>query len=121
MSVQLSEPTLPTPKGWREVRSPIVGRAFLSMDGGLTVIVSEDTEESKRRWLHVSMSRRGRMPTYDDLATVKRVFIGDRLPAYQIFPVRKEHVNLHEFCLHLWAPLDDDPLAELSLKTGAKR
>ena len=60
-------------------------------------------------WLHVSVSRRSRLPSYDDLKKIKRDFIGDDRAAYQAFPKASEHVNLHEFCLHLWCPTDHDP------------
>lgn len=112
----------PPPMGWKELAPPpgplTESRCFVSQDGGLRVITSEETHEDGKAWLHVSMSRRSRMPTYDDLATVKRVFVGDDLPAYQIFPVRKEHVNLHEYCLHLWAPIGHDPLASVAQHQG---
>jgi hypothetical protein len=78
---------------------------------GLKVAVSTDDIDGKR-WLHVSMSRQTRLPNYDDMKLVKRMFVGDDLAAYQCFPPAAQHVNLHENCLHLWAPLDGDPFPE---------
>jgi hypothetical protein len=57
-------------------------------------------------WLHVSVSRAKYIPSYEDLADVKRVFIGDGLQAVQLFPRRERHVNIHPYCLHLWARVD---------------
>lgn len=64
-------------------------------------------------WLHVSVSRRSRLPSYDDLKKIKHDFIGDDRAAYQAFPKASEHVNLHEFCLHLWSPTEFDPFPNM--------
>lgn len=98
--------------GWRETPCPVAGaRAFELPNQGLRVILSTDSIRG-HRWLHASLSRRNRTPSYDDVHLVKRIFIGDLLSAYQVFPPRTEHVNIHEHCLHLWAPLDGDPFPE---------
>lgn len=98
--------------GFREVPSPsFAQRAFRSRDGGLVVLLSEDVVAGKR-WLHVSVSRRSRTPTYEDLAQVKAAFVGELLPAYQVFPRATEHRNFHPNCLHLWVPLEGDPFPD---------
>ena len=48
------------------------------------------------------------MPTWEDLGDVKHVFVGAERYAYQVFAPRRAHVNIHPFCLHLWACLDVD-------------
>jgi hypothetical protein len=52
------------------------------------------------------VSRAKYIPSYQDLADVKRVFVGDALQAVQLFARAERHVNLHPFCLHLWACLE---------------
>lgn len=104
------------PPGWVELECTADGmvfgaRAFKS-PAGLCVIVSVD-EVMGKRWFHVSVSRRGRMPDYNDLTITKRTFIGEEQVAYQVFPRRTEHRNFHNYCLHLWAPLDGDPFPDL--------
>jgi hypothetical protein len=32
-----------------------------------------------------------------------------------------EHYNFHPHCLHLWAPLDEDPLPDFRAPNGALR
>lgn len=59
-----------------------------------------------RVWLHVSLSRRSRMPSYEDVADVKRLFVGEDRKAFQVFPAKQFHVNIHNFCLHLWSCID---------------
>ena len=64
-------------------------------------------------WLHVSVSRRDRIPSYEELNEVRRIFVGAGLKAIQVFPALKEVVNHHPFCLHLFASLEErDPLPD---------
>lgn len=69
-------------------------------------MVSVGIEADGRRWLHASMSAPRRLPTYDELKLLKRVWIGPGLTAYQVFAPDAKHVNIHPNCLHLWACLD---------------
>jgi hypothetical protein len=101
---------------WPMIQEANDGFIFRSANG-IDVIISGQIEDGKR-WLHVSLSRKHRMPTYEDIALVKRAFIGDGLKAIMIFPERKYHVNLHSFCLHLWACLEDDQLPKFSHGLG---
>lgn len=80
---------------------------------GLVVIMSGQFENEKR-WLHVSMSRKKKIPSYKDMKRVKSIFIGDDLQAIQIFPVKSKHVNIMETCLHLWACLDGDGIPDFT-------
>ena len=76
---------------------------------GLLVIVTGAVERDGKRWVHVSMSRRSRLPSYDDMCLVKDSFIGrDRL-ALQLFVPADQHVNIANNCLHLWHCMDGDP------------
>lgn len=71
----------------------------------MRVIWSAATELDGRVWLHVSVSRPDRLPSYSDMKMVKRYFIGSDRFAYSVWAPDDEHVNIHERCLHLWAPL----------------
>ena len=46
---------------------------------GMFVIVSVQKELDNKYWIHVSMSRKNRMPTYNDLCFVKDTFIGNSI------------------------------------------
>lgn len=94
------------PIGWSVVQRNEDGAAY--QHGGLCVIVSADTEQDGRPWLHVSASRAMRLPSWEDLRTVKEIFVGDRY-AYQVLPPRAKYVNINPNVLHLWAPLAGDP------------
>lgn len=90
------------------------GYAYQTLNG-LFVIQSEAVEADGNVWLHTSFSRKSRMPTYEDMAMVKRIFIGDGQKAVMVFPDKAHHVNIHPFCLHFFTPLYHEPLPEFSL------
>lgn len=50
---------------------------------------------------HVSISARGRYPTWDEIASIKELTFPDR-HMVMLLPPRSEYVNLHETCLHIW-------------------
>lgn len=91
------------PDGWSIVQRWGDGFALVERSG-LSVLVTTAPYED-REWMHVSLSRRDRIPSYDDMKYVKEVVIGNDRWAAQLFPPASEHVNIHPFCLHLWVPL----------------
>lgn len=102
---------LELPNGWIELPIPAGSilegqRAYQHIDGRR--VIGTVGQQSGRWWLHVSVSRAKYIPSYDDLAGVKRAFVGDSVQAVQLFPRRDRHVNIHPFCLHLWACLEPD-------------
>ena len=78
---------------------------------GVVVFFSVGLEEDGERWIHVSLSREGRTPSWEDTLAVKRVFIGDDRYAVQVLPPLKEHYTAPPGprklgVLHLWARAD---------------
>ena len=55
-------------------------------------------------WDHVSLSVRGRCPSWKEMDIIKRMFFKPEETAMQLHPPEAEHVNLQEDTLHLWAP-----------------
>lgn len=94
------------------------GARFVRAYDHLSVILSVAVEDDQRKWLHVSLAHRNRLPTYETLKLVKDTFIGDR-KAIQVFPSEKEYVNKHPYCLHLWCCLDGDPLPDFTHGSGS--
>jgi hypothetical protein len=92
------------PSDWRFLQPFGDGYAVQNLNG-LRVLASSAPFEDGREWLHVSMSRKDRLPSYDDMKHVKAVFVGNDRYAIQVFPPASQHVNIHQFCLHLWCPL----------------
>ncbi len=55
-------------------------------------------------WDHVSVSFSNRMPTWDEMAEVKRMFFRPDEVCFELHPKEEEYVNLHNYCLHIWRP-----------------
>lgn len=110
---------LKVPPTWVEAK-PFHGMTFGSrafFGRGMAVIITvdqiRDAKGVEQPWVHLSVSRKSRMPEYEDLQMVQRFFLDENRPAYQVFPKKEEHRNLHNFCLHLWQPLGDDPFPDV--------
>ena len=94
---------LPIPPEYLDLQGQ---RAFSHRDGRRVVVTVG--RQDGRRWLHVSMSRAKYIPSYEDLADVKRTFVTESFQAVQVFPRKERHVNIHPYCLHLWACLEPE-------------
>jgi len=101
------------PGTWQPIASPMPGGECYRHQSGMVVILTVDQRGEGPRWLHVSCSRRGRLPSWDDLKMVKAVFIGPDKEAFQVLPPDAEYVNLHLNALHLWHSLDGRRIQEL--------
>jgi hypothetical protein len=71
-------------------------------------------------WEHVSVSRKDRCPTWDEMSQVKALFWGDEDCVVQYHPPRSEYVNNHPYCLHLWRPIGADLPMPDSILVGIK-
>jgi hypothetical protein len=89
-------------------------KAFVHLTSGLAVIVSGMVEGDGKRWLHVSVSRAGRLPSWEDLGTVKNEFIGKDKVAIQVFPTEDKYVNFHPHVLHLWHCVDGESIPDFT-------
>jgi len=77
--------------------------ALMIKPRGLKVIFSNGLD-----WEHVSVSRRGRTPTYEDMDEIKCDFWSNDLCVMQLHVLASDHVNCHDYCLHLWRPIDQE-------------
>ena len=83
------------------------------LNNGLIVIISGAIEDDWKRWIHVSLSRKSRMPEYRDITLVRNIFLSNK-KTIMILPEDIFHVNIHPYCLHLWHCIDGDQLPEFS-------
>lgn len=103
-----STPTPFGPDGWKTV----------ALDGSASVIVSV-SDHGPDEWIHASIARIDRMPTYEDLKLLHAAVFGDRW-AYQVFAPPSDHVNIHPYALHLRGRLDGSPaLPDFTDGTGS--
>lgn len=74
------------------------------------------------QWEHVSVSipTEKRTPTWQEMCFVKSLFWDDDDTVVQFHPPKKEYVNAHEFCLHLWKPIETIIQTPPSIMVGPK-
>lgn len=72
------------------------------------MISSVSQEDDDKRWLHVSLSQRGKEPTWDEVKEVRRIFTPLTRTALQVLPPPSQYVDLHPYCFHLWVCMDGD-------------
>lgn len=56
-------------------------------------------------WEHVSISTAFRCPIWEEMNYFKKMFFHDDEVVMQLHPEKKNYVNHHPFCLHLWKPI----------------
>lgn len=79
------------------------GYAFRNSSTGILVITSVDTMDDGSRVWHVTCSYADHLPSWEDLKTIKNLFIGPEVDALQLLPKESDYINLMPYCLHLWA------------------
>jgi len=57
-------------------------------------------------WDHVSVSMKNRCPTWVEMCFVKNLFFYENEIVIQYHPAKKDYINIHPFCLHLWRKQD---------------
>lgn len=85
--------------------------------GGQTCIVSAAVHDGKR-WVHMSLCGRGRVPSWRELVEAKELFLGD-VYAVQVLPPSELYINIHPHVLHLFHCLDGHPLPDFTEGTGS--
>jgi hypothetical protein len=68
------------------------------------LLVTEDVSVGHTcRLRHVTVGRRDRLPTWQELVLVKEAFFGRDVDAMQVLPRRADWNNRSEYSLHLWS------------------
>jgi hypothetical protein len=102
------------PPGWILEQTRADGARWINNKRQMVVIGSIAIEDDGKKWLHMSMSHRKRVPTYDELIYLKRNWIGEDRKAIMVLPEKEKHINIHPFVLHLFCCLDGDPLPDFT-------
>ena len=71
-------------------------------------------------WEHVSVSRRDRCPTWEEMCQVKAMFWDAEDVVVQFHPRESEYVNNHPNCLHLWRQVGAEFPTPPSIFVGLK-
>jgi hypothetical protein len=87
------------------IEKGVDGGAFLIpfRGRGLAVIASNDGG-----WEHVSVSLKNRCPNWEEMCFIKSMFWDEKEYVMQLHPPKSKHLNIHQYCLHLWKPLNQE-------------
>ncbi len=99
------------PEMYRVTKGPL-GTNILTGNNGAFVIPKKTLSifaiaSDGLGWEHVSVTVSiPRCPTWEEMCEVKNLFWNEDDCVIQYHPPKKEYVNNHEFCLHLWRKVD---------------
>lgn len=82
--------------------------------GGLAFLIGDGMG-----WDHVSVSARGRVPTWDEMDAIKRLVFRDDEVVMQLHVSDARKINRCENCLHLWRPQSADEITAVRQKWEA--
>ncbi len=105
--------------GWQVEQFGPDGRRFIHSQPPVTSVIATRADHDGQEWLHASIAHPDRLPTWDELKSVKAALIGPDRFAYLIFLLSWQYVNIHNFALHLWARWDSGDGAALPDFVGA--
>jgi hypothetical protein len=97
--------------------------AFLIMGplgAKLMIIASPGDAHEDIPWEHVSVSTKDRTPTWREMCFVKDLFWDEEEAVMQLHPPLSDWVNNHNYCLHLWRPMDGNIPLPPSIAVGHK-
>lgn len=84
----------------------------------LRVIVSNAYPDEGVMWEHASVSLKTRCPNWKEMHFIKEIFWGDDEAVMQLHPPKKDYVNCHPYCLHLWRPVGQEIPLPPSIMVG---
>ena len=117
--------TFHVPEKYRVRMGHIASDASFGNNGAFTVPLARSQiafviASDQLGWEHVSVSRKDRPPTWDEMCQIKAMFWDDEDCVVQYHPARSEYVNNHPNCLHLWRPTHQALPVPDSILVGAK-
>lgn len=107
------------PGYWVEDIRGADGVRYVNPKQRLSLIWSVAQEGDGKWWQHISVAHPARLPTWDELVTIKEWLIGRDVDAYQVIPKRSNYVNIHPNCLHLFRCLEGDVLPDFTDGSGS--
>lgn len=70
---------------------------------------------------HCSVSMPTRCPSWEQMCTVKDAFWNEDEVCMQLHPAKKDYINNHPYCLHIWKPIDEEIPLPPTIMVGMKQ
>ena len=71
-------------------------------------------------WEHCSVSMPTRCPSWEQMCSIKELFWNDDEWCVEYHPAKKDYVNNHPYCLHIWRPKKVELPTPPSIMVGLK-
>ena len=71
-------------------------------------------------WEHCSVSMPNRCPSWEQMCSMKELLWNDDEVCMQLHPAKKDYINNHDYCLHIWKPIDKEIPTPPSIMVGLK-
>lgn len=69
---------------------------------------------------HCSVSMPTRCPSWEQMCAIKDAFWNDDEVCMQLHPAKKDYVNNHPYCLHIWKPINEKIPLPPTIMVGIK-
>lgn len=70
---------------------------------------------------HCSVSLPIRTPSWEQMCAIKDAFWTEDECCMQLHPAKKDYINNHKYCLHIWRPIKEEIPMPPSLMVGIKK
>lgn len=70
---------------------------------------------------HCSVSLPTRCPSWEQMCVMKDLFWEDDEVCMQLHPAKKDYINNHPYCLHIWRPINEKIPTPPSIMVGFKK
>jgi hypothetical protein len=75
-------------------------KLYKNLDGARIILSMDQTPHGDLK--HLSISRRDRHPTWDEIVNAKIRFFGEDTDCMMVIPKKADYVNIEEHCFHVW-------------------
>lgn len=72
-------------------------------------------------WEHCSVSMPTRCPSWEQMCSIKELFWNDDECCIEYHPAKKDYINNHPYCLHIWKPIKEEIPMPPSIMVGLKK
>lgn len=88
---------------WQEIALPVHVPIRIFWKNELKAMVAREPHGRTDRLLwHLSISHPDRYPSWDEIVDARYQLVPDGVTMAQILPPRRQYLNIHPNCFHLW-------------------
>lgn len=96
---------------WPQTATSGAFKVFVKQRSFVVLAGIENTgDDGMMEHISVTPTNQKRCPTWDEMAAIKDMFFDSEEEAIQYFPKRSRYINIHEYCLHIWRPVNGQTL-----------